>query len=198
MNRRRFGVSVAMIAALLPLLGGCTSLRQVLGSTSPPLPPLAATPANLPASATQTLHAGFPGGRAVLLCAFAAQDGGWKSACVSPAGQRVMTLDMDAQGHLALEPGPGVPPQLDPARIAADLQFAFWPLALLQAAQQESDWTTREPSSDTRVLEREGRLVSEVHYASADPWNGALWIANFRDDYSLHIVTQTTRDDDAR
>lgn len=193
MKRGRGKIALALLA--LPLCG-CATLRGAWGWS--PLPPLAATPGDLPASATQTLHAGYPGGRATLLCAFAGQNQGWRSACVSPAGLRVLTLEMDASGHLALEPGPGVPPQLDPARIAADIQLAFWPLDALQSAQEGSAWKTFEASPGTRVLEHGGRLVSEVHYASADPWNGVLWIANFRDDYSLHIVTRTGGDDGAR
>lgn len=177
---------VALLPALIvPILTACTLLPR-----SAPLA-LARTPTNLPASATQTLRIAFGEHAATLQCAFASDAGGWRTACISAAGQRVLTLTANAQGELEFEAGVGVPKQIDPRGIAGDLQLALWPLPTLQAAQTDPRWTLSEPVAGTRRLHHDGHLVAEVHYADADPWRGRAWISNFRHGYSLQLDTSS-------
>lgn len=178
-------------ACLVAWLSGCALLRPSAPThADPALPPLAATPADLPASASQVLRAAFADQEVTLQCSLASIAGGWRSACVSAAGLRVLTLNFSADRMLSGERGPGVPAQLDPQRVAADIQLAFWPLALLQDALRGTAWTLSEPYAGMRRLRHEGRLVAEVHHASGERWNGRLWISNYRYGYSLQIESR--------
>lgn len=184
--------SAILLVPAVVVLGACALLPRAA-----PLA-LARTPTNLPASATQTLRIAFGEHAASLQCAFAADHDGWRTACVSAAGQRVLTLAVNAQGELSFEAGAGVPEQIDPRSIAADMQFALWPLDALQAAQTDPRWILSEPVAGTRRLHHDRRLVAEVHYADADPWRGRVWISNFRHGYSLQLDTSSNGLSDAR
>ncbi|MCC2657788.1 MAG: hypothetical protein K0Q76_2896 [Panacagrimonas sp.] len=171
--------------ALAMALTGCAALRP--GMPSGPLPPLAPIAPSLPASATQTLLVATGERSLTLQCALEFAPGGWKAACVSITGQRLVTLEVDANGAIRLEGESG---PVDGARIAADIQLALWPIELLQEAQRGSAWSTQQASKRTRRLHHERQLVAEVHYAGDDPWNGTLWVSNYRERYSLEILTR--------
>jgi hypothetical protein len=61
----------------------------------------------------------------------------------------------------------------------------------LQSAYAASGETVSEPHAGVRRVLRGDRLVAEVHYATADPWNGRLWFVNFEFGYSLTIDTSS-------
>lgn len=153
--------------------------------------PLALDQPRPPADSSQTLLAAF-GDRAVQMqCTLSVGAADWRTVCINALGLRLLSLGVSADGQISAERGPGVPEQLDPRRILADVQLAFWPLASLQAAYAGSAWQISQPADDTRRLLRDGRLVAEVHYASPDPWNGRLWLVNLRYDYSLAIRSES-------
>jgi hypothetical protein len=82
-----------------------------------------------------------------------------------------------------------VPENVDPERVLADVQLALWPLPDVRQAFSQSGLEVTEPFAGVRRLRRGDALIAEVHYASADPWNGRLWFVNFQHDYSLTIDT---------
>ena len=81
--------------------------------------------------------------------------------------------------------------ELDP-RVLADMQLALWPLPAVQTAFRERGYSVSEPFAGVRRLMRDDKLLAEVHYTGADPWNGRLWFVSFEFDYSLTIDTTTT------
>lgn len=99
-------------------------------------------------------------------------------------GQRVLTATLDAGGVRAesLLPDDAVAPE----QVLADLQLALWPLAALQAGLPP-DWRVVEPHPGTRVALRDGETYAEIHYGGRTPWDGRLWLVNFRGRYSVDI-----------
>lgn len=179
------------LAALL--LSSCAAQRSppLAASGADELPPIASDLPPLPAQAMQTLHAAFAEREESLQCGIGTANGGWRAVCVNPLGMRLLSLGVAADGQVTAERGLGVPEQLDPRRILADVQLAYWPLASLSAAYAGSPWRVSEPLSGTRRLWRDGRLAAEIHYADKDPWNGRLWLVNLRYGYTLAIRTET-------
>lgn len=172
------------------LSAGC-ALRPAAVAVAEQALPLALDQPRLPANSSQTLLAAF-GDRAVQMqCTLSISAADWRTVCINALGLRLLSLGVSADGQISAERGPGVPEQLDPRRILADVQLAFWPLASLQAAYAGSAWQVSQPADDTRRLLRDGRLVAEVHYANPDPWNGRLWLVNLRYDYSLAIRSES-------
>ena len=108
-------------------------------------------------------------------------------------GQRALTIDWNGD-EWKVDKAPLVPPQLDAQQLVADMEFALWPLSALTGPYQSAGWTLDTPSAGTRRLRRDGRLFAEVHYADAAPWNGHLWLVNFRYGYSLEIQTEAPTD----
>jgi hypothetical protein len=108
---------------------------------------------------------------------------------LSAQGQRWFSLRYDGRS-LETQISPQAPELFDPQRMLADLQLALWPLAALQQAFADSGWQVSEPAPATRRLRRDGRLVAEVHYGGADPWNGRLWFSHFASGYTLAVQSQ--------
>ncbi|MEW6168190.1 MAG: DUF3261 domain-containing protein [Pseudomonadota bacterium] len=172
--------SAAVLAGAL--LSACAALP----------PPPAAAPSLLPPaslgashSVEQVLHAAHGAREATLQCIVDIVPERLRVVCVSALGQRVFTLEQTA-AELHAERAPFAPRQLAPQHILADLQLAYWPLAALQAAVADGV-RVLEPRAGLRRLQRGERIVAEVHYADADPWNGRLWLVNLEHGYSLDI-----------
>lgn len=103
-------------------------------------------------------------------------------------GQRVLSLSYDEQGLRAETlPAEGAPPA---EQVLADLQLAVWPLSALQLAVAGSDWRIAEPRPGTRRVWRGGELYAEIHYANETPWEGRVWLVNFRHAYSVDIESR--------
>lgn len=179
---------------VLLVLAGCAALRP--GMVPAPLPPLAPLASSLPRSATQTLRIAVGDRALALQCALRLGPDGWRTACVSATGQRLVTLQVDADGRIDLEGDADRAGPIEAARMAADIQLALWPIQMLQEAQRGSAWSTQQVSPHTRRLLHEHQLVAEVHYAGDDPWNGTLWVSNYRERYSLEILTRRHDDSD--
>ncbi|MGH8517262.1 MAG: DUF3261 domain-containing protein, partial [Panacagrimonas sp.] len=62
---------------------------------------------------------------------------------------------------------------------------------------RDTRWSTTADTPATRRLRYGDALVAEVHYADRDPWNGTLWIVNFRDGYSLQVASRSGTAEDA-
>ncbi|WP_293390886.1 DUF3261 domain-containing protein [Nevskia sp.] len=152
--------------------------------------PLAELAASLPPSATQTLAASFGSHQLALQCAFAADAAGWRSVCIGPAGRRLLTINVDANRQLTSQLDPALPTAFDPQRMALDIQWAFWPLEALELAAKDTQWRVMQPRPDTRQIHLAHRLIAEIHYADADPWNGRLTIVHHSPAYCLDLLTQ--------
>jgi Protein of unknown function (DUF3261) len=106
-----------------------------------------------------------------------------------PAGPRVFTVGYDGR-QVSMEKSRNIPETLHPELLLNDLQFAFWPREALQAALEKTPWRVTEPDPRTRRMTRDSKLVAEVHYATADPWTGRVWLVNFERGYSITIDSQ--------
>lgn len=168
---------------------GCVSMSEAPGPGATTLPLL--SPASLEAarSVEQILHAAYGTGEATLQCIVEVTPQRLQVTGLTALGQRVFTLEQDADGVRA-EASAFAPQFVDPERIVADMQLAYWPLQALQAAAPEGVRVS-EPRSGVRRLERDGRLVAEVHFADPDPWNGRLWLVNLEFGYSLDIRSRS-------
>lgn len=143
-------------------------------------------------SVEQILHAAYGEREATLQCIVQIDGAHLRVVGVTALGQRVFTIEHDGTSIRA-ERSPFAPEQLRPEAILADIQLAYWPLAVLQAAAPPGTRVV-EPRAGQRRLLRDGALIAEVHYADADPWNGRLWLVNAEHGYSLDIRSQPLAD----
>ena len=107
-----------------------------------------------------------------------------------PLGPRAFSLSWDgtqlkSESAMKNEQAP------KPEQMLADLELAFWPLAALQNAALNTDWSISEPQAGTRRIVHRGRLYAEVrHDRGGDAWDGRTWLVNFPQGYSLDIESQ--------
>jgi hypothetical protein len=184
--------AAAFTCAAVVLLAGCKTLPPAART-----PPAVAAPAGLAPpdavgtrSASQVIHAAYGSRTVVLRTAIEAAPGKLDVVGVTATGQRVFSAHYDGR-TLDARKSAFVPEKLDPGRVLADMQLALWPLPAVQAAFRERGLTVTEPFAGVRRLSRGAALLAEVHYASADPWSGRLWLVSFELDYSLTIDTTT-------
>jgi len=144
-----------------------------------------------PRSASQVIHAVYGARAMTLRTALQIDSAGLKVVGVTATGQRLFTVSYDGAAITA-DKSAFVPEKLEPARVLADVQLALWPLADVQTLFRGRGLEVTEPFAGVRRLTHGDQLIAEVHYASADPWNGRLWFVNFEFDYSLTIDTSTT------
>lgn len=176
--------SRALLAVTVLALSACGVLPARKTFASPPL----MTPSSLGRSggALQVVHAAFGARDLAFQCVVEVDPQHLTMIGLSAQGQRWFSLRYDGS-TLDSESGPLAPEGLDAQRVLADLQFALWPLAALQQSMVDTGWQVSEPGPATRRLRRDGQLVAEVHYTSADPWQGRLWLSNFESGYSLAV-----------
>lgn len=181
----RFRFPIALLCACL-LLSACALLPQL-----PPPPAPLRSPAALDASrtSTQVLNIAFRKREFTLQCVVQVTPQSMTLVALAPLGQRAFTLNYDGT-RVQADISPYVPKDLPPQRVLADLQLALWPLAAWQASVSDKPgegWEVSEPRPGLRRLRHDGRLIEEVHYADADPWNGRLWLVNVALGYTLDI-----------
>jgi Protein of unknown function (DUF3261) len=163
--------------------------------TSPSVPDAAARPLVAPATlgaerAANQIVRGALGERDITLnCVVTVKDGTMTVVGLSAMGVRVFTLRYDGQ-HTSVDNSLPVPPQLTPERMLADLQLVYWPLQALEKTLHGAGWELSEPAPGTRRLRRDARIVAEVHYAGADPWNARSWLVNLEHGYTLSIESK--------
>ncbi|MDB5986546.1 MAG: hypothetical protein JWR16_1599 [Nevskia sp.] len=183
MRMRLVRLAVLMFCSLL--LPACALLPQL---PPPPAPLLSPAALDATRTATQVLNVALRARELTLQCVVQVTPQNMNLVALGPLGQRAFTLGYD--GHtLTADLSPYVPKDLSPQRVLADLQLALWPLAAWQAqiAGSDSEWQVSEPRAGLRRLYHYGRLIEEVHYADADPWNGRLWLVNLALGYTLDI-----------
>lgn len=109
---------------------------------------------------------------------------------LNATGVRLFTVTYDGTTVKTQQHASGIPAQIRPEWLLADLQFVFWPLASLEPPLRGAGFEITEPSSATRRLRHGGRLVSEAHYAGTDAWTGRSWLVNLQHGYSLQIDSE--------
>ncbi|MDN5861883.1 MAG: DUF3261 domain-containing protein [Salinisphaera sp.] len=166
---------VALLAALAA--AGCAPPR-------PLLPPL--TPGSLGDSITvrQQLTVRFDGEVRSMQVALQVAPTDLTLIGLTALGQRLFTLSW-AGGQLALKSRVNRIADIDPARILADLQLAYWPLPALRAALPDS--LHLEQYGTARVLWRDGELLWFASSQTANRWGSTLTLYNARLGYRLTI-----------
>jgi hypothetical protein len=179
-------VRAAALASAALFLAGCAASAPRPASVAAGLPLLA--PATLGESRTvqQVLHVAFGDRDATLNAVLSLTPEKLQVVGLNAVGLRLFTVEY-AGGELKSERAPGLPAEVDPARVLSDLQLAFWPLSALQAATRDTAYEIIEPYARARRLKRNGRLIAEVHYADDRPWSGRVWLSNFEHGYSLAV-----------
>ena len=173
----------AALCALLLAACAAAPQQQPTAEQPPLLPP---SSLGVPHQAQQILRFAFGAHEASLRCVVQATPQRIEMVALTALGQRAMTVSWD--GHdWEVETAPLVPKEMRPEWLLADLQLALWPLATLQAAYAPAGWEVSEPGGGVRRLRHDGKLVAQVAYADADPWNGRYWISNFRYGYAIAI-----------
>lgn len=139
-------------------------------------------------SAQQIVRAAFGNKEATMQCAVDVSPARMQVVALNAMGLRLFSVKVE-NGKTEVERSLGVPEQVQPEQILRDIQFCYWPLAVLQEGMRGSNWEITEPFAGTRRIKRDGRLIYEVHYAQpgADPWRTHLWLANFEFGYSLAV-----------
>jgi hypothetical protein len=184
---------VLLVSMGLLLLASCTHAPKRADPTGMAQVPLASPDALAARSASQVIHAVYGARVVVLRTAIQLDSSGLRVVGVTATGQRLFTARWDGK-TVSAEKSAFVPDSVDPQRVLADMQLALWPLASVQAAFAGAGLEVSEPFAGVRRLRRGDALIAEVHYATADPWAGRLWLANFEFDYSLTIDTSLTVD----
>lgn len=177
-----------LLAALVVwMLAACSlAAPRVTAPLFPPLPPSTLGAAR---SALQLVQGSFGTHELAFQSVISADAGHLTLVVLGAEGQRWFSLRHDGRS-LEVQSSALAPPALEPQRVLADLQLALWPLAALQQALDGSVWQVSEPVAATRRLRRDGRLISEVHYAGSDPWRGQFWLSNFAQGYSLAVESR--------
>lgn len=178
----------SVLAAFATLLAACAQVPPASDRGITLLPLL--SPASLGKSAQirQLLHAAHGDQDVTLQCVISDDLQTLSMVCLTALAQRVFSVDYDGQS-LKTWRAPFAPSGIDPARIVADLQFAYWPLIALESAWKDSGYQLEEPRSGLRRLRRDGHIVEETHSADSGPWPSRLWLVNFDHDYALDIET---------
>jgi len=169
-------------------LAGCAATPPPAGAQ--PQAAFAAPGAVGARQASQVIHAAYGARTFMLRTAIEVTPDELKVVGVTATGQRLFTANYDGR-TIAADRSPFVPDKLDPERVLADMQLALWPLAAVQPMFRARGLEVSEPFAGVRRASRGNQLIAEVHYATADPWNGRLWFVNFEFDYSLTIDTTT-------
>ncbi len=178
-----------LAAAPLSLLVGCATPRQAApAEDTVPARALAAPGAVPPRGASQIIRAAYGAREATLRTAIEIDASTVRVVGVSATGQRLFTASYDGKSIVA-DKTPFVPQDIAPERVLADMQLALWPLTAVRDAHRAAGEDVTEPFAGVRRLRRDDRLIAEVHYSSADPWNGRLWFVNFEFGYTLTIDT---------
>ena len=144
--------AAGLLAAWLLMSGCATQLR------SAPVPQLTA----LPASASRTQHLTFErdGERHELLAVLRHDQNLLRMALLSPQGQRLLTLEQDADGARFL-PGAVFDPPFSAQWLAERLSWSLWPAEQLQEAFNGSRWAVQQTEQGHKIYYRK-QLVAII------------------------------------
>ncbi|MGH8506126.1 MAG: DUF3261 domain-containing protein [Stenotrophobium sp.] len=189
---RAGAANIGVLLASL-MLSGCALLRPspAPAPDADARPILSAETLGGSQLARQVVSAAFADQAATLQCVVDVTPEHMTLVALNAMGLRLFSVVV-AGGKTLAERSPGVPAAIQPERILADIQLAYWPLAALQTAYAGTRWSVSEPVAGTRRLLHDGRLAEEVHYAQpgGNRWQGRLWLANFAQGYSLSVDSQ--------
>lgn len=167
------------------LLAGCAASPRATSPTAVDRPLVAPSAAG--DRAVSQVVRGAVGAREMTLnCVVSIQGNEMSVIGLNAMGVRLFTLRYDGRAVTA-EKTFGLPEELKPEFLIADLQFVFWPLKSLEGPLREAGYQVSEPAPGTRRLRRGDRLIAEAHYSGADPWAGRSWLVNLEYGYSLQI-----------
>lgn len=175
-----------VLVAFATLLAACAYVPPAPDTGATTLPLLSPASLGKAMQIRQVLHAAHGDQDVTLQCVVSDDLQTLSMVCLTALAQRVFTLGYDGQS-LKTWRAPYAPDGIDPARIVADLQFAYWPLTTLESAWRGSGYQLDEPRAGLRRLRQRGRIVAETHSADSDPWPSRLWLVNFDHDYALDI-----------
>ena len=168
------------------ILAGCGS--RVNRAIEPSRWPLLAPDSISPRSVAQVVRAQYGTNSLTLMGALEITKSELTLVAVTSYGQRAYTIRYDGR-RVSAERAAFVPDSIDSERLLADLQLAYWPLAVLEPAWRVAGLKVSEPVPGTRQLWRDQQLVAEVSYYDVDPWQGRLQLRNMEYGYSLIIDT---------
>src|SRR5699024_5324758 len=103
---------------------------------------------------------------------------------LTAVGQRLFTLSWNGQ-QSTLDSRISSIDSLDPTRVLADLQLAYWPLDTLRAALPDN--LRLEQFGSARMLWRNGKLLWFASSQGKDRWHSPLTLYNARLEYRLTI-----------
>lgn len=181
----------ALLAAMALLLASACAQQpqRSAAADAGALPLLAPQSFGAEAQVQQQLHVAYGKDEAALQSVVRIDAARIALIGLSLSGQRLFTLDYDGETLQATRAA-FAPEQIAPERVLADLQFAHWPLAALQAAWAPFGYAVSEPRAGLRQLRRDGQLVAETHSTQAGPWPARLWLVNLRYGYTLDIESR--------
>ncbi len=178
--------ATAWVLSAAVLLSGC-AIFQTRNTTGAPFAPLPPASLGRTVQAEQILRIAYGERGLTLQCAAGVTPAETSLSCFTALGQQAFFLKHDGR---TFSSEAAAQDAIAPERILTDLQLAYWPLAVLQAALAGGEWEISEPAPGLRRLRRDGALHTEIHYAGAEPWNNRLWLVNFEQRYSLDIASQ--------
>lgn len=103
---------------------------------------------------------------------------------LTAVGQRLFTLSWNGQ-QARLDSSISSIDGLDPARVLADLQLAYWPLDALRGALPDN--LRLEQYGSARMLWRDGKLLWFASSKGADRWHSPMTLYNTQLGYRLTI-----------
>lgn len=148
------------------------------------MPPLAPHTLGRSLTVRQSVTASFDGEKRRLQVALKVAPDNLALIGLTAVGRRLFTLSWKA-GQVRLESTVDPMDTIDPARILADLQLAYWPLPVLRDALPDDLHLAQYGTA--RVLWRDGELLWFAVSESADRWHSKLILYNARLGYRLTI-----------
>lgn len=103
-------------------------------------------------------------------------------------GQRVLSMRWDGS-TLDVQRHPLLPVQVDPARILRDIQYAFWPIADLQATLPVG-WQLRDEPLQRELLRGDTPVIAIAYESDTPRWQGTVRLDNKLEGYQLEIRSQ--------
>lgn len=135
----------------------------------------------------QQIDAHWPNGQRSLLVALELDAKHIALAGISAEGLTLFSVNYDGL-QLQAEQSPLLPEQVEPKRILADLQLAFWPLTLIRQVLPQH-WRVDE-AGQVRRLWIDNQLRTEVNYLQPDAvWPKRIELNNRDYHYRLTITT---------
>lgn len=104
---------------------------------------------------------------------------------LDPLGQRVLTVTW-TEHKLTAKLAPGLPEQIHPENMLADIVVLYWPEASVRQALVGSNGTLV-VGPHFRSIAVAGKEVIRVDYKGRDPWDGAVVYRNLAWGYELDV-----------